>query len=102
VAGWLYNPHRPTKRALVVLADQTDEIVGVGLLGEKRFDVEQVLGRSAAFSGFVAYLAVKADRQPFAIISPETGCELPLMTARFKPIAISNSPPPASPARRGS
>jgi hypothetical protein len=96
VTGWLYNPHLVTKRALVVLADQTNEIVGVGLLGEKRFDVEQVLGRRAAYSGFEAYLPAKADRQPIVVLGPDDGCELPPMLARFNLLA------PASPARRGS
>jgi len=83
LSGWIYNPQRNTKRTLVVLTDPTNEIVGLGLLGEKRFDVEQVLGRRAAFSGFEAYLAVKADRQPITVISPDSGCELPPMNAKF-------------------
>jgi hypothetical protein len=81
VTGWLYNPHRVTKRELVVLADRTNEIVGLGLLGEKRFDVEQALGRRAAYSGFQGYLSAKAYRQPISIFSPDNGCELPPMTA---------------------
>jgi hypothetical protein len=81
VTGWLYNPHRVTKRELVVLADRTNEIVGLGLLGEKRFDVEQALGRRAAYSGFQGYLSAKAYRQPISIFSADNGCELPPMTA---------------------
>jgi hypothetical protein len=85
--GWLYNARPIKKPEMVILADQTNEIVGLGLLGEQRLDVARVLGNNASYSGFEAYLSAKANGQRISILSPSSGCTLPPLVVRFSSLA---------------
>ena len=95
VDGWLYDGKRVTTPERVILINQTDEILGIGLLGAWRVDVAHVYSRRALYSGFEAYLSAKANGQRIAILEPGDACHTPFMIAKF------NSPAAVFPAASG-
>jgi hypothetical protein len=83
VDGWLYDGKRVTAPERVVLINQTNEILGIGLLGASRVDLAHVYGRRALYSGFEAYLSAKANGQMISISGPGNACQTPFMIAKF-------------------
>jgi hypothetical protein len=83
VRGWLFNSRRNRAPQMVYLVNATNEIVGLGFIGEPRGDVVHAEGQRAAYSGFEAYLSSTANGQRVSVWSPADGCELPPVAVRF-------------------
>jgi hypothetical protein len=78
VSGWLFNHREIEAPQMIYLLDLTNQILGLGLIGEPRPDVSRAAGQSAKYSGFQAHLSSTAVGDPIAVFSPGEGCVLRL------------------------
>lgn len=73
IRGWLHGPSPETEGGAVRVI-QDGKVIGYGLIGRSRPDVVAVAGKSAALSGFEAY--VLSDHVTRPLVLAGAGCQL--------------------------
>lgn len=76
VMGWMFSPKPVRAPAAIYLVNESNHVIGVGLIGLAREDVARAQGKKALYSGFQAYLLSKDKDQTFSVISPTEHCVL--------------------------
>ncbi|MCE4540917.1 MULTISPECIES: hypothetical protein [unclassified Caballeronia] len=86
--GWIFDPHAGAVPRTIVATDADGNVLGTGIAGGKRHDIERVAGRDALYSQWTAFLEA-GDAQRVRIsgrLRDGTFCSLPeAATTRLAP-----------------
>lgn len=78
VVGWIFDPSSRRSPKLITFTDDEGVVIGVGLTGKSRPDVQQAVGAEALQSGFSGYIANDPHRDMFFAVGDNPLCRLEL------------------------
>lgn len=78
ISGWLYHAENENQPELIHILNDQHKIVGYGLVGEPRKDVQKKIGQKAQYAGFQGYVLSGYQGQRVMLLGDHESCQLPI------------------------